>query len=55
MVDPPASFPPSEEELNVQIENKFLAECERFINNEKVLYKCSKAIEGRLKNILTHS
>ena len=55
MVDPPSSFPPTQEELNSQVENKFLQECERFISNEKLLYKCSKSIESRLATILKNS
>jgi hypothetical protein len=55
LIDPPSSFPPSEEELAMQIENKFLSECEKFINNERMLYKCSKSVENRLKGILRSS
>jgi hypothetical protein len=33
LLEPPASFPPNEDELTSQLETKFLNECERFINN----------------------
>jgi hypothetical protein len=54
-LDPPSSFPPNEEELTMQLEAKFLGECERFISNERTLYRCSKAVESKLTRILSSS
>ena len=54
-LSPPSTFPPSEAALTAQIEDKFLMECERFISNERMLYKCSKTIEKRLERMLANS